>query len=360
VTHLLQYLPSYQALGPPISSQQPGWVVEKVIATMKCLDPTKERVFVKWKNRDFIYNSWIENDLTVNVSFLGSMSTDSNFTENSESSEFSNLDLFHTNFSSKSRSFNTVPSCQPKHYSLNHQNNGTSNSNFNARTNNLQSVFTSSTNFFQSTDSQSNESQVNNSNNEKMLNQSDTLTLPLTIKISQVNKPVRNSNKQVARVKLEKNSENSPIQNKKWNTNNNDRKANNFKQKSHSRNDDPSYHVEPNPPKRIFRNLDKWDISNVVGLSRSASFIPQQRPFDNINLPQYYEMTDAEYNHIPEGEGSSSEDTTDEHYLKMHEESQSLLRAQITEILRLQHERKLKKIKTIDYSDTDDIDCETD
>lgn len=71
-------------------------------------------------------------------------------------------------------------------------------------------------------------------------------------------------------------------------------------------------------------------------------------------------MTEEELMHIPEDEGSSSEETDDETYDQLHVRANTQLKAQIAELIRLTEEKlKLKKGKTVNsehHRDNDDED----
>jgi hypothetical protein len=107
------------------------------------------------------------------------------------------------------------------------------------------------------------------------------------------------------------------------------------------------------------RAHDKWDLNNVVSLTGSVSFVPQDRPYDNVNIPQWHVMTNDELNHIPDDEGSSSEETDDDTYGQLHVQAHIQLKAQIAEMIRMTEEKlKLKKVK-VTHKDNDQNEDDT-
>jgi hypothetical protein len=406
-THQIQYLPIYKALSPPINTVQPGMAVEKVIATMRCKNTDKELIFVKWKNRSPIYNSWIEKEINVY--------DESSFSEiHNISSENIEIDQFEpvegTSESKRSKLLHTKPNNNNNHVNNNNNNNLNSNGHKNQLEYSPYKNHLNNNNNINNNNN-SNGSKNNNTNNShfeekdsgtiihipsKLITQKQTFsfsspisnpspstattttttTTSMSLKsiisstpTSTINTPPKYSNEMdidfSSSVQNGTNNNNNNINNNNYNNNNNNalklpitiKLMSNNKGRGH-KSTGPSHSSQKKTPSS--RAHDKWDLNNVVSLTGSVSFVPQERPYDNVNIPQWHVMSNDELMHVPDDEGSSSEETDDDTYGQLHVQAHIQLKAQIAEMIRMTEEKlKLKKVKVTPQKDNDQNEDDT-
>jgi hypothetical protein len=350
----------YKALGRPVSRVQPGWEIDRVLATMRCQKSDRERIFVRWKDRDPIYCSWIEREEGerggekggargggVARGFDGGATCD-----NSSVVEEKSINV-HDNLSFDS---SEVPDCvemnidQPLIV------------NYGESSDEFQLHYESD--LLENSKNNNNSSRTVNNNNPSCNvmgdfgdnTESNQMEIVFPQSLIPPNKPPFASADAAVSFSSAISSRVSNGAKESMNVENNNKNNNNGGSAlylpiaikiSTGKNYRKGLSTSTLTGQKKKSSGDRWDITNVVGLAQSGHFIPQSRPYDDVNIPQWHVMTSAEEEHVPDGEGSSEEETDDSAYEQMHEEANVRLKEMVTEMLKTQQEHvRLKKQKT--------------
>lgn len=377
VAQLLHYLPMYKALGPPVNHVQPGWEVDRVLATMRCQKSDRERLFVRWKDRDPIHCSWIEKegDERDAKTRRGKGRSGFNMTcDNSSIVEEKSINV-HDNLSFDS---SEMPDCvemnidQPlivnygessEEFQINYESGllGQPKSNNNTNNNrNFGSVNSLNNNNSNTSTLSIQSSKFGDLGDDTESNQMDIVfpqslipsgKLPFASADAAVNfsSAVPQSNSLGANADQFSESVSSSTPKNNISTGGSSSlylpisikiSAGKYYRKGLGA-------TAAIPGQRKKSGGDRWDITNVVGLSQSGQYVPQRRPYDDVNIPQWHVMTEEEEGFVPDGEGSSDEETSDSAYERLHAEANVRLKEMVTEMLKAQQEHvRLKKQKT--------------